>query len=166
VRRKAAVLGVCAAALATGLVAGLLIPAASQGADTRTLTWCEKNKGGFTRHIDVGKPGGSSGDFEIVTRAMYNPQTGEKIGTDVNRFTFVRALGRRNGIGLVEATALLAKGKITAYSAFKFSSFRNGANFAITGGSGRYRNITGSGTAQPGKCRGARGERITLRFTL
>jgi hypothetical protein len=154
------VLGVCAALLATGLVAGLLIPAASQGTQTETFTLCEKNNKGFTKSVDEGK--GPSGDWEVSSYPMYNPSTGKRAGTDVGRFTFVRPLGQRNGIGIVDATVFLAKGKLTGYAAFKFSSFRKGAKFAVTGGTGRYRNATGSVTVQPAKCAGARGSRLVF----
>jgi hypothetical protein len=159
-RRRSAILGLCAALIGVGLVAGSLLPAVSQ--EAQAFTRCEKNRVAFEKNITEGKQGVSAGDWTVGTAAVFNPQSGEKVGKSVTKFTVVKPIGERDALNIVDGTVILGGGKLTLYGAFKFSSFRDGVTVAITGGCGRYLNAGGSLTAQPGRCEGAPGTRLTF----
>jgi hypothetical protein len=161
-RRRGMILGLCAALIGVGLVAGSLLPAVSQEPTTQTFRLCEKDNTGSEKFINVGKRGLSAGDWGVEVLPLFDPQSGRRVGRDVTKFTVAKRLGRRDALNIVEVTATLRGGKLTLYGTFKFSSFRDGVTVPITGGSGRYLNAGGSATAQPGRCDGARGTRIVL----
>jgi hypothetical protein len=159
-RRKSAILGLCAALIGVGLVGGSLLPAVSQ--EARTFTRCEKNSVAFEKNINVGKRGLSAGDWTVATGAVFNPQSGQRVGRSVLKFTVVKLIGQRNALNLVDGSITLGGGKLAFYGSFKFSGFRDGVTVPITGGSGRYLNAGGSLTAQTGRCDGAPGTRLTF----
>jgi hypothetical protein len=93
---------------------------------------------------------------------MYNRSNGDKIGKDVSRFVLVKRIGKRNGLGIVDVTANLPGGKLTVYGSFKFSAFRTGAAFAVTGGTGKYAGASGTAKVNNGKCGGKPGIHIDI----
>jgi hypothetical protein len=158
--RRIAILGLCAALVGVGLVGGSLLPAASQ--ETGTFTRCEKQNRVSEKFVNVGKKGLSAGDWFVSTAPLFNPQSGDKVGRTVVKFTVAKRLGRRDALNLVDGVVHLGGGKLTFYGSFKFSSFRTGVTAAITGGTGRYTNAGGTLTARSGRCAGAAGTRLTF----
>jgi hypothetical protein len=158
--RKAAAVALCAALFVTGLVAGGLVPAASQGATTLAL--CEKNGKGFEKGINEGRKGFSAGDWSVESTPLYNRSNGNKVGRDVSRFVLVKRLGKNNGLVIIDVTANVPGGKLTAYASTKFSAFRTGAPFAITGGTGKYAGASGVAKVRNGKCGGVNGIHIDI----
>jgi hypothetical protein len=163
-RRRVVVLLVSAGLVASGIVAGLYVPAASQGTGADTFTLCSKAGAGYNRNINVGPRRFGPGDMSVAIEPLFNPRTGARVGRDVNHFTFVKPIGRQDGLAIVDVTVNLRGGKLTVYGAFRFSQFRRGAKFTITGGTGAYSNAGGSVTVTSGRCDGARGDR--LRFNV
>jgi hypothetical protein len=161
-RRRGAILGLCAALIGVGLVGGSLLPAVSQEPSTQRFTLCEKYNTGSEKSINVGKKRLSPGDWSVEVLPVFDPQSGRRVGRDVTEFTVAKRLGRRDALNIVDATVTLRGGKLTIYGTFKFSSFRDGVTVPITGGSGRYLNAGGSVTARPSRCDGARGLRIAF----
>ena len=167
-RRKLSVIGGVAALLTTALVVGILVPAASQQPTTQTIVVCDPDEGpnaGFSREIDVGKNGFSSGDYVVFTDKWYNPATGARRGRDAGRFTFIRPLGKRNGVFYIDATGIFKTGKIMVSGAATFAKIEGkGAKFAVTGGTGAYREAEGTLIAKSGRCRGNPGVLLTFRL--
>jgi hypothetical protein len=159
--KRLAVVGVTVAA-AAGLLAAFLTPASSQQSGTQTIRVCDQNRPGFSRDIDVGKEGGFSGDYNLFTDVLLDPQTGDKRGRDVGRLTFVK---RSNGSFIADATFTFPTGKVMVYGASRFANIQK-ARFAVTGGTGRFRNASGTLTLSPARCDGKRGLNLTLRLTL
>jgi Dirigent-like protein len=159
--KRLAVIGVAVAA-ASGLLAAFLTPASSQQAGTQTIRVCDQNKPGFNKHVDVGKKHFSAGDFNLFTDVLRNPKTGAKHGRDAGRLTLLK---RRNGSFILDATFIFPTGKITVYGVSKFANFTKAA-FAVTGGTGRFRNAGGTLNLSGGKCNGKAGLHLTLNLTL
>jgi hypothetical protein len=159
--KRLAMVGAAVAA-ATGLLAAFLTPASSQQARTQTIRVCDQNKPGFSKDIDVGKRGGFSGDYNLFTDVLLDPQTGDKRGRDVGRLTFVK---RRNGSFIADATFIFPTGKVMIYGASRFANISKTA-FAVTGGTGRFSNASGTLRASGGRCNGKRGLHLTLNLTL
>jgi hypothetical protein len=165
--KRWAVLVLASALIASGLLAGALVPAASQGATTTSFTYCEKNRVGFNHFINEGKEKFGPGDWAVFTSPQFNPRTGKKVARHVGRFTFVKSRGQRDGYFIIDITVLLPKGKITVYGSSRFSQEEGrGAKYAVTGGTGSYNNARGAVISQRGKCDGARGMRITYNLIL
>jgi hypothetical protein len=78
----------------------------------------------------------------------------------------IRRLGKRDTLFAVHFTAVFPRGKIIVDGTGKFSNLRKGLNVAITGGTGRYENASGTVTAQQGRCDGARAIRLRFQVTL
>ena len=128
-----------AVALAAVLTTSLM-PAMSQGGERFVL--CERNGDkDYGRDIDNEPEGESPGDEFLFSEPEYN-QNGKRVGTVYGKGTFIRALGKRDGVIFVEASVNLQDGRIQVQGALKFSNFRKVVTVPIVGGSGRY---TGAG---------------------
>ena len=164
-RKKLTIVAAVAAALVAGLLAGGMVPAASQQAGREKFTVCEKNNKGFSKDIDADDSGDfSAGDYSTNVTPMFDPKTGKRHGRNVGTFTALKAIGERNGWFQFVVTVFFGEGKITAVVSGKFSSFgtKDGLTFPITGGTGHYRNASGVITVKNGSCDGSRGARITF----
>ena len=143
-------------ALVAGLVMGLIfgamaLPATSQGPNERTtITVFDPNKTDYSKDIDQGKKGFSAGDWNVSVEKLFDPETCERDGNAIIRFVLVRSLGRNDGNFIVDFTHQRADGRITAYSAGRFSQFEGGFAFPVTGGSGAYRDATGEVSLEEG----------------
>jgi hypothetical protein len=162
VTKRLAVVGVAVAA-ATGLLAAFFTPASSQQAGTQTIRVCDPFKPGFSKNIDVdGKKGFTSGDYQLFTDVLFDPKTGEKRGRDTGKLTLIK---KRNGAFIVEDTFIFPTGKIMIYGASRFANISKAA-FAVTGGTGRFSNTSGTVRASGGRCNGKRGLHLTFNLTL
>lgn len=148
--------GLLTAVLLTGATLAIgLGPAASQQQAAESFVLCTQEKSGSDRFIDVGRKGFSPGDYSVSVKPLLDPETGERRGQSVSKFTFVRAIGKNNGRGFLDGTYELETGDIAFYGSFKFSD--ESVPFAITGGNGAYSNVGGTITDASGRCRGEPG---------
>ncbi len=167
-RSKLAVVGGLVALLTSLFLVFTLLPAASQGGGGDKRVLCSKASEGTETEVDNDRNGEESpGDHVLFVDPLYDFKTGERVGKEDGRFTFVRTKGERDGFFMVEVMAILKNGKISAFAAGKFSDFEGGATFPVTGGTGHYANATGEVTVRGTKeCGGERGERLVLDLNL
>ena len=144
-RKTAALLAF--AVLVGGFLIGNLQPAVSQ-AGGQTLTFFDPNATDFEKSINEGRKGFSAGDWTVIKDRFFNPETCEKAGEFVGRFTFVKAAGRNDGYFLLDAGLLMPDGKLTFYWPGRFTEFGNptgpASGGAITGGTGSFSGAGGS----------------------
>ena len=129
-----------------------LQPAASQAPGGTTLTLFDPNKTDFEKEINEGRQGFSAGDWTVIKDSVYDPETCEKNGTFLGRFTFVKAQGEQDGYFLLDAGVILEDGKLTVYWPGRFSEFETpedpAIGGAITGGTGAYEGQGGTMTVE------------------
>jgi allene oxide cyclase-like protein len=134
---------IVAVAVLLATVGVMSLAVAAPGQDT-TLTLTSKTVQ-FTE-LDLGKKGFSQGDQFVFTDQIF--QDGKRVGLLGGTCTLVYAVGSAPGpesrIQCV-VTFDLANGQVTAQGLFAFVPPRN-APFAITGGTGAYRDAGGQGT--------------------
>jgi hypothetical protein len=160
-RKRLTALGVASALVGSGVVIGLMVPASSQQGGT-TITACVRDRGGYTKDIDVGKKGFSAGDYLLESDPLRNPKSGTVVGHSVVKVTLVKRFRKRNDVlFIVDSTDRFAKGKISTYGYAKFSAVRKGVKIAIIGGTGIYNQARGAAFVKAGRCGGERGIRIT-----
>jgi hypothetical protein len=148
-----------ATALVGGVVVGAVVPASSQ--QTEAFTLCDQNRTGYERNIDVGREDFSPGDLFLFTDKLQNPRTGKGAARLVGKATYVK-VRRRDALFIADITTIFPNGKISWYGSSWFESFRAGAKFVVTGGTGSYRGAQGSVIVENGRCRGKRGLRLTF----
>ncbi|MDP9067597.1 MAG: hypothetical protein M3N53_04485 [Actinomycetota bacterium] len=138
--------------LVGGVLLGSLQPASSQASGGRTLTFFDPNRTDFEKNIDEGREGFSPGDWGVIKDRFFDPDTCEKAGTFLGRFTFVKAAGQNDGFFLLDGGALLSDGKLTFYWPGRFTEFASpdaaGAGGAVTGGTGPYAGAGGTVTVR------------------
>ncbi|HEX2240100.1 MAG TPA: hypothetical protein VHJ82_03010 [Actinomycetota bacterium] len=124
-----------------------LVPASSQQPPERNqITVFEPSKVDYEKVIDRGHRGISPGDTILFINRQLDPETCGRIGTLAGRITISKVLRAEENAWFVgEFTLKLADGKLTAAGAAKFSEFAQTENgvFAITGGTGAYRDASG-----------------------
>ena len=134
--------------LVGGVLFATLQPASSQAPGGRTLTFFDPNKTDFEKELNVGSDRFSPGDSALTKDSIYDPETCEKNGTFLGRFTFVKNQGQDDGFFLLDAGLILEDGKLTLYWPGRFTEFENpeaqGIGGAITGGTGAYDGAGGS----------------------
>lgn len=161
-RAKIGIVGALMAAAVVGMVLGGVIPAASQSSPNEKLTLCEKDSKGFEKEIDADGDGDfSPGDYTTFVNPLFDAKSGRRHGRDVGTFTFLKSTGG-NGWFKGNVTAIFGNGRISVDATGKFSGFRSGVSFPITGGTGHYRNASGIVVAEGGRCDGKSGTRITF----
>jgi hypothetical protein len=162
-RKKLVVLGVVTSLIGTGVVIGAMVPAASQQPGT-SFTLCDRNRGGYSKDIDVGKQGFSAGDYFVEVDTLRRPKSGAKVGRIVVKTTFVRVFRKQQDARFIaDFQAAFPNGKITGYGSARFSSFqKGGSGFAITGGTGTYNEVRGGAIVRNGRCGGKAGVLITF----
>jgi hypothetical protein len=115
----------------------------------RTLTLFDPQATDFEKNINEGRRGFSSGDWSVVKDSFFDPDTCEKVGTFLGRFTFIKSAGRNDGFFVMDGGAVLSDGKITFYWPGRFTEFGQADapptdGGAITGGTGAYEGVGGS----------------------
>ena len=135
--------------LVGGLLLGSLQPAVSQAPGGQTLTFFDARATDFEKTIDEGRKGFSAGDWSVIKDSFFDPETCEKTGTMVGRFTFIKSAGRNDGFFSLDGGAFLSDGRITFSWPGRFSDFGQAdtpptEGGAITGGTGAYEGTGGT----------------------
>lgn len=127
-------------------VIALALPAGSQQpAERGTITLFDPNKTNYEKIVDEGRKGFSPGDTILFVDAQFDPETCERRGTLVGQIVISRILKQDNAWFIGEFTLRLPDGKVTAEAAARFSEFAQTEDgiFAVTGGTGTYRDASG-----------------------
>ena len=145
---------VAAAVLASLL--GTTVPVSSQIPPVRTvLRIFETNEGAIFQDVNEAPRGdwGGAGDWTVNTQKLLDPQTCERVGTNVGRFTVVRHVNDGALWVIADITSNLEDGRITIYGSFKTSEFsdESGVDHAVTGGTRTYRDATGEVVVKPAR---------------
>jgi hypothetical protein len=122
------------------------LPAGSQQPEERgTITLFDPNKTNYEKIVDEGRNGFSPGDMILFVDAQFDPETCERRGTLIGRITISKFLRGENAWFVGDFTLNLPDGKLTAAAGAKFSEFAQTVDgvFAITGGTGAYRDASG-----------------------
>jgi hypothetical protein len=144
-----------------GVLVALLGPAASQEARREIEVFSTDL--GFVKQIDLGRKGFSSGDLILGRDPLLDPERGEKVGREVFRAQNVRVFPKaRDGLVIVDATVILPEGRLVWHGTARFSQFNEGIDFAVTGGTGEFRDATGSVTVKNGRVGDVRGRLLTF----
>lgn len=126
----------------------------------------DRDDTGSSHEIDLGKSGPSPGDFTVGTHALYDPHTKQRVGYDVEQVQLIHAFASGDGIALVHATAILADGRIQADGTLRFSKVESatGDVIPVTGGTGLYRDTSGTVKVRSGSIGGHPG--VYLSFDI
>jgi hypothetical protein len=153
-RRKRSVVGSlgAAAVLGTILVAWFVsasaasAPAAPGDLQIQVLD----HEGPFEKEIDLGKPGSSSGDMSLGTHQLFDAADPTLVvGRDFERLVVLRLVSGGEDLDFIyDSTIRLAGGDITLYGEGRYSDiFTSGGTITVvTGGTGIYRGMEGTGT--------------------
>ncbi|MGI8707141.1 MAG: hypothetical protein ACR2LG_02895 [Actinomycetota bacterium] len=139
------------AVLATlGLSAALVAPAASQSTE-RTEIHAYEVEEGYSKLIDERREGLSPGDMILENLPVFDAATDERVGDTVTIITAVRG-PQSNPLLWIDCEVGLAGGSITFAGGERMGDmFGGGATFSVTGGTGDYRDVTGTVTAKHGE---------------
>ena len=142
-------LGLAAALSALVVIGGAMPVVSQQPAERQTLSFFDPNKTNYDRFLNEGKRGISPGDIIMFIEKQLDPETCENVGRLVGKLQIVKTVGTEDAIYDGGFTMLLGDGKITAAAAARFSEF-SGTDpvFAVTGGTGAYRDASGDVTFQ------------------
>lgn len=119
------------------------IPASSQTPERIRIEVYEG--GGFTKYLDGGRSGFSSGDTALEHRRVHDSETGEVLGKTVTRLTIVKGPAG-NPLFYIDCEVEVGGGSITFAGGARFGDLPAGATFAVTGGTGAYQDATGTVT--------------------
>lgn len=168
--RRATVVGrTLTMGMLVAVLGGIVAPASSQQPPTRTtLQLFEGYEGSFFKEVDVAprRPWGGAGDYSVGIQRLYNPETCDRVGKNLGRFTIVRKLKQDNAWYIFDSTLGLQTGKITLYGAARYSDFfaEGGATATVTGGVGDYTDVQGTVAITPARLCGERGSMYTISF--
>jgi hypothetical protein len=129
-----------------GLVVIAVPVGSQQPPERRTLTLFDPNKTNYEKFIDEGRQGFSPGDMILFIDAQFDPHTCERRGSLVGRLVISRVFRQQENAWFTgDFTLSLPDGKITVAAAAKFTEFEQQERgvFAVTGGTGAYRDASG-----------------------
>lgn len=134
------------------VLVGTAVPVGSQQpAERRTITLFDPAKTNYERFLNEGKQGLSPGDTVLFVENQLDTETCERAGQLVGNIMITKILKGENALFEGSFTLLLPDGKITAGGVARFSEFMNTEPiFAVTGGTGAYRDASGEVTIQEG----------------
>ena len=151
---------VASVVMALCLIGGVLLAnletASSQAPPQgRTITFFDPDQTDFERTINERNRRFGSGDWTLIKDRFYDPDTCEKAGIMLGRFTFLKSVGRNNGFFLMDGGVHLPDGRMTFYWPGRFTDFGQPDNpptegAAVTGGTGAYEGAGGTLTVQEG----------------
>lgn len=124
----------------------IAVPAGSQQPqERRTITLFDPSHTNWEKVIDQGRANMSPGDTLLYVDAQFDPETCERSGTVLGRLEISRVLKQNDAWFIGDFTVKLADGKVEAEAAAKFTEFSqaDGGVFAVTGGTGAYRDVSG-----------------------
>lgn len=124
-------------------------PAVSQPPNQRTtITVFDPNATPYEKEVNEGSKKFGAGDWGVSLENLLDPESCEKVGQAILKFTFVKPVGKNDGFHITDGTAVLPDGKIAVYSGGKFSEFgaEDGADLPVIGGTGAYQDATGTMT--------------------
>jgi hypothetical protein len=158
------------AIIAVAVIVGAAVPVSSQQPPERTtLTFFDPRNTNFEKFINQGPKSFGPGDAVLFIEKLKDPESCERAGKIIGRFTVSKTLGRENAFFLADFGFRLADGTITGYHAGKFSDFESETrnHLAVTGGTQAYRDATGEFTigARQELC-GSKGDLITVDLLL
>lgn len=138
-------LGVIGAVVAVGaLLISTISPVSSsvtcnQETIQATELFRDDDRGEFN-FVDVNGPGETAGDYLVMSDGIFNGEGTKRIGRVSGDFMSVE-FGRNAGVE-IDATFALPNGMLTVEG---FNEFRDDSpTLAITGGTGRYSNVSGT----------------------
>lgn len=125
----------------------------------------DRDDTGSTHNLDIGKSGiPTPGDFFLGTHALYDPHTKQRVGYDVEQLQVIHAYPNGDFLGFVHATATLADGRIQVDGAIRFSKVNSstGDVLPVTGGTGFYRDTSGTVRVRIGSIGGHSGSYLSF----
>ena len=126
--------------LAAAIIAAVLITSPGQASHGTKLTLTGKTLA--TEQIDVGKPGPSRGDMNVITEDVY--RHGKRVGTSDIACTVVRIQPPKSFAAQCLNTTTLPGGQITAQGVVTSDQIEQVPfDHAITGGTGAYESAGG-----------------------
>jgi hypothetical protein len=153
-----------------GLIVGSAIPVASQQpAERTTLTFFDPRKTDYDKFVNEGRRGFSPGDVLLFIEKLKDPDTCDRAGKIIGKFTVSKLTGKEDAFYLLDYNFRLPNGTITGSNGGKFSDFESRArnHLPVTGGTETYKDATGEFTiVQSGKMCGSRGDLITVDLLL
>jgi hypothetical protein len=169
-RRGGAALAVSVIGL-IALIVGSAIPVASQQpAERTTLTFFDPRRTDYDKFVNAGRRGFSPGDVLLFIEKLRDPETCDRAGKIIGKFTVSKLVGRQNAFFLLDYNFRLPDGTITGSHGGKFSDFESDTrnHLAVTGGTHAYRDATGEFTIvqSEDKMCGSRGDLITVDLLL
>lgn len=121
---------------------------------------------GFLKEVDVAAKGFSAGDYNVGSDPLLDPESGEKVGREVFKLSFVRLFPKQNDVLFIgDFEVSLPEGSLVVYGATRFSEIQEGATFAVIGGTGEYAQVRGSVVIKSGKVSGTTGRFLTFDIT-
>jgi hypothetical protein len=157
-------------ALAIAAVGLTLLPASPAGSAIGRIKVCDQNQPGYTKDIDADGDGEfSAGDYSVAIDKLVSPG-GVGVGRLATKFFIVRTKGTGeenfDAVFNVDAMFFFPGGKISAYASGRFSEIgqKGGVDFPVTGGTGKYENVTGAVNVRDHRCDGKSG--TVFRFHL
>lgn len=154
--------GVIAATAAVALVAFTLLPAHSNGNGEEVMNICDQNRPGFSKDVDVGDEGFSSGDYSVFADKLLYSKSGKKAGHLIGKITFVRPVSDRDAVIHGDVLIFMPTGKLSVTFGGRFGDFEKGISFPVTGGAGHFAHATGSVFLKSGPCNGKPGIRLRV----
>lgn len=130
--------------LAGGTVALGSLPAASQTEPPRRQISVYELTEGYSKVIDERREGLSRGDLILENLPVFEADTDARVGETVTVVTVVRGPAD-NPMIWIDCEVALSDGVLVFSGGARFGEFfGDGAAFAVTGGTGPYRDATGS----------------------
>lgn len=144
-KKKVGLLILAAVVASAVVMLGMVAPAGSQQpAERQTITLFDARKTNFESVRDEGKRGISPGDRVLFVDNQFDPESCAVVGKLTGQLQIVKVPGPQNARFLGEFSIDLPGGKITAAGGARFSEFQGTEPvFAVTGGTGDYRDASG-----------------------
>jgi hypothetical protein len=128
---------------ALGVSAAQVVPAASQPTE-RTEIHAYELEEGYSNLIDEKPKGLTAGDVIFENLPVFDVATDERVGDTATVITVIRG-PEDNPLLWVDCEVGLAGGSITFAGGERMADmFGDGALFSVTGGTGDYRDVTGT----------------------
>jgi hypothetical protein len=154
----------------SALIVGSAIPVASQEPPERTtLTFFDPRRTDYDKFVNAGRRGFSPGDVLLFIEKLKDPETCDRAGKIIGKFTVSKLAGKQDAFFLLDFAFRLPDGTITGYHGGKFSDFESETRnrLAVTGGTQPYRDATGEFTiVQSDKMCGSKGDLVTVDLLL